>query len=274
MLRERPPQEKGGIPVLLEDLNATVYFRFGNAQHTGGREQQQDSFGYSDLSSAEEIAKRGVLAVLADGMGGLPEGTQTSEFVVNTMLSVFPGLQYDRPVPGQLEHMVAEINGRVCENFVIGGQSRAGSTLAAALIYKTRLFWVCVGDSRIYICRKGALYQLNEDHNYLAQLLGRHMRGECSLEEAKRDPQKDALTSYIGHPELPYIDFNKRGFAVQRGDVFLLCSDGVYNALNNAELIGCLRADPQHAAGDIVKAALHKRIAGQDNLTAMVIEYK
>lgn len=266
-------QEINGIPVAVGDGDSVVHLRFGNEQHIGSRDQQQDSFGYSNLQDESEIAAKGVMAVLADGMGGLSNGKQISEYVVSAMLTMFSKSQ-PANIPEQLKCMAEKINEEVCHNFSVGNQSHAGSTLAAIVLYKTKLYWICAGDSRIYVYRKGALYQLNEDHNYLNQLLTDHMRGDISLDKAKSDEQKGALTSYIGCADLPYLDFNKRGFAIQRGDIFLLCSDGVYNALNNADLIDCMQDEPQRSAHKIIKAVLSKRIKGQDNSTAMVIEYK
>jgi protein phosphatase len=169
--------------------------------------------------------------------------------------------------------MAKMINEEVSAKFSQSGQSRAGLTLAAALVYKTKLYWVCVGDSRIYIYRRGSLYQLNEDHDYQNQLLRDCMRSKITMDEAKSDPQKNALTSYIGHADMPYVDFNKRGFAIQRDDKIILCSDGVFDALNNAAIIACLDEEPQAAAEKIVKSVLGKKIKEQDNTSIMIIEY-
>ena len=271
---ELPTVSQQSIKAIINEANSKVSLKFGNAQHIGSRKEQQDSFGYSDITDAEEIAKKGVLAVLADGMGGLAHGKLISEYVVSSMLTMFANLNYEDGIPNQLENMAVMINEEVSAKFSEAGKSSAGSTLAASLVYKSKLFWVCVGDSRIYIYRRGALYQLNEDHDYLNHLLTESVRTNITLDEAKNDPQKNALTSYIGNADIPYIDFNKRGFAMQRDDKILLCSDGVYDALNNADIIACLKVEPQVAAEKIARAVLDKKANGQDNLSVMVIEYK
>ncbi len=265
--------QRNAVQIRLDD-GSVVRLRFGNAQDIGSRDQQQDSFGYSDLSDAGETAGKGVLAVLADGMGGLSGGKQTSEYIVGAMLAMFRDFDCGADIPEQLRAMAVRINEQVYAANSENGSERTGSTLAAVLVCKTRLFWVCVGDSRAYLYRKGALYQLNEDHVYINQLLSGCIEGDLSLEEAKNDRQGHALTDFIGKPELRRIDSSIRGLALQRGDKILLCSDGVYNAVNNASLVECLRDEPHKAAAGIIREVLAKKLIGQDNVTALVIEYQ
>lgn len=257
--------------VPLDDGGPPLQLRFGNAQHIGSREQQQDAFGYSNITDEQEAAQKGVLAILADGMGGLQNGAQISDYVVGAMLSMFASAPPGVEAPGWLCEAAEQINRQVCSAFSHGS---AGSTLAAAFLHGGKLFWACAGDSRVYLYRNRTLYQLNEDHCYLNDLLRSHARGRMPLAQARSSEQGHALTSYIGHPDLPRFDFNRRGFFLRRGDKLLLCSDGVYNAVNNAGLIECMRNDPHSAAENIIRAVLEKRIPGQDNATAMVIEMK
>lgn len=261
-----------GIDVAIDD-NSRFILKFGNSQHIGSRKTQEDSFGYSNISNAEEIAQRGVFAVLADGMGGLSHGKQISDYVVTAMLNMFQKLDYALPIPMQLEKIIEQINNEVSNQFSEGGKSVAGSTVVAALFFKTKLYWVSVGDSRIYLLRDGFLYQMNEDHDYLNQLLGDCIRENIDLSDVLCDPQKDSLTSYIGNEKLPLIDANQKGFSLQKGDQIILCSDGVYNGITNAEMIECLKEDPQAAAEKIIRNVVHRKISSQDNSTVMIINY-
>ena len=270
--QELKAPEQPFLTVPLDDAGNSVQLRFGNAQAIGDRQQQQDAFGYSNILDVAQVAQKGVLAILADGMGGLQNGRQVSEYTVGAMLRLFEGVRYDENLSGQLEEMAVQVNRQVCAGH--GNSGQAGSTLVAALLYKTRLHWACVGDSRLYVYRKNALYQLNEDHTYQTRLLHEHIRGARSLESARGEDQLCALVSYIGSPTLPQVDRNRRGFALQRGDRLVLCTDGVYNAVNNAELISCLHSAPQDAANAILETALAKRHPGQDNATVMIIEYR
>lgn len=268
-----PKISQHGIDMLIDDIGTKVTLKFGNAQHIGNRENQEDSFGYSNIVNSEELSQKGAFAVLADGMGGLSHGKQISEYVVSAANAMFGNFDYTMQIPNQLENMVYEINKEVSENFYQNGKSIAGSTMIAVLIYKTKLYWVSIGDSRVYIFRDGLLYQINEDHDYYNQLLVQYMHGEISLDDAKNNKEKDALTSFIGNEKLKQIDSNKRGFSLQKNDTIILCSDGVYNSLSNSELISNLLDDPQPSVEKIVKNIVKKKLPSQDNLTIMAINY-
>lgn len=256
-----------------EEGNSNVIFRFGNAQHIGKRSSQQDSFGYSNLVSEEIIKQYGILAVLADGMGGLSDGKQVSDYAVNAMLTMFTETDGSTFCPENLLVMAESLNDRVNEAFPAEGNVQAGSTLIAAHIYGDSLNWISIGDSRIYLYRNSMLYQLNEEHNYLSDLLKSHITTGLPLKEAKTDPQKSALTSYIGSPSIKRVDQSIRPLRIIPGDRIVLCSDGIYNALNNFELISNIEYEPQEAAERIVDLALDKKNPDQDNLTIMIIEY-
>jgi protein phosphatase len=99
------------------------------------------------------------------------------------------------------------------------------------------------------------------------------MAGEISMEKIKSDRQKDSLTSFVGNEKLPFIDANKKGFTIRRGDTLVLCSDGVYNGIFEADMINILtQNEPQPASETISQTVLEKNIAGQDNLTIMIIK--
>jgi protein phosphatase len=270
--KKLPKAKQPGIEVTIDGRGTRALLKFGNSQHIGDRRNQEDSFGYSSISGSE-ISEKGVLAVLADGMGGLSYGKQISEYVVSASKAMFEKLDYTMPFPEQLENIVRKINSTVCENFSSDGKSNAGSTMVAAFVYKTRLYWACVGDSRLYLLREGLLYQINEDHDYFNEMMGQVMHDDMLLEEAKNHEEKDSLTSYIGSERLPYIDLCKRGFALQKQDKLVLCSDGIYNGMSNAELVGYLKDEPQSAADRLVRNTVKNKLPSQDNMTVMVIEY-
>jgi serine/threonine protein phosphatase PrpC len=213
-----------------------------------------------------------IMAVIADGMGGLSHGKQVSEVVVKEMISRFSDIIQNEPIASQLEDIVDAINNEVCENLLEKNSISAGTTLASICIFKQFAFWLSVGDSRIYLKRHNALYQLNEDNDYYNQLLSEYIFGIGTIEAAKNDKQKDSLTSYIGNPKLPYVDYNKRALEILENDEFLLCSDGVYNALSNDELLECMKDEPQHASEKIIKKVTSKKSPGQDNSTVMLIK--
>lgn len=263
--------EQQGITLTIGGNSVTI--KCGNAQHMGARPYQEDSFGYSDLTDADRLMKSGLMAVLADGMGGLKNGRQVSEYTVNALKTMFLNFNANADPGLQLRRAVEEINKVVCSRFSVGGQSSAGSTIVAAWLIKNKLFWVSVGDSRIYLIRDGQMFPFNEDHDHFNQLLVDYMRDDITMSEINSDPQKDNLASYIGRPSLSVIDGNHVGFSLKKGDKLVLCSDGVYNCVSVREIISFTEYEPQTACEQIIKRGLSKRLPGQDNMTIMIINY-
>jgi protein phosphatase len=267
-------EKQPGVKMFV-DGDAYIMIRIGNSSHQGARDYQEDSFGYSNIIDSDVINEKGFTAVLSDGMGGLSNGKAISEYVVSSFIKMFSAIDYTAAFSEQLEDMVTKINSEVCRNFTVDSKSGAGATIVASFIYKTKLYWICVGDSRIYLLRNNSLYAINEDHDYFNQLLSDLMVDKITLDEIKADVQKDTLASYIGNDMLPSVDANKHGFSLCKGDMLILCSDGIYGGISNDEMIGILKAnEPQKASEKITQSVLNKRIAGQDNLTVMVIKFE
>ncbi len=242
----------------------------GNASHIGSRSNQQDSFGLSDVLDAAQVRTKGAAAIVADGMGGLNNGADVSAIVTHTMLQSFDRLPGDMDPAMRLLSMVEDANRQV--NLFLNGGSGSGSTVVAALIQNNMLYTISVGDSRIYLYRNGALMQINREHTYGVELDEKAARGEITMEAAKNDRQRHALTSYIGMGEIAKIDRTLAPLPLQHGDKVALMSDGVFGTLTNEELAQCLVADAAQAAGLIEQAVLNKQKPQQDNFTVIVLE--
>ncbi len=245
----------------------------GNAQHQGMREYQEDSFGFSEITEDGSCSK-GILAVLADGMGGLTNGKQVSETIVSELLSWFNIGKTTSCTGEELKEKVISVNRKICDAYCTDGTVTSGSTLVAAAINNGFLHWFCVGDSRLYIKRGGRIYTVNEDHDYLSELLCRVMDGTLSASAAFSEPQKDSLVSCIGKSELTDFDYSEKGFELCDGDCIALCSDGVYNALSEEEMCECITEDAMLACGNIKNRILSKRVPNQDNNTIIIISYR
>lgn len=252
----------------LTEMPAECGLTIGKAHGIGKRSRQQDSFGISDLKE-EVIAEKGILAILADGMGGLSDGEKASMATVISCLNYFDTHDMDEDISEYLVSMAENANREVRE--ALGGRSGAsGSTLAAALVKEKKLFWLSVGDSRIFLYRDGILEQLSKDHNYAAQLQEKVKTGEITPEEALNDPQKNALTSYIGISLLEEIDYNT--VALREDDRILLMSDGAYNSLTEEEMIESMQFPVGKSMMRIGMQIEGKRKKNQDNYTALILE--
>lgn len=237
-------------------------------QNIGARQDQQDSCTYSDPAL---YLQQGILAVVADGMGGLANGKAVSA----TLVRIFEeGFRQSNPQYGGADlllELAVRANSQI--NQMLMRQDRSGSTLVAAIVRKGYLYFLAVGDSRIYLCRGGALIQLNREHIFREELAVKAVNQAVPMNQVWSDRQAHALTSYFGIGRIPHLDRNNEGIKLKEGDRILLASDGVFSTLTAAQLEAALSGDVQDAAnriGDMIRAADKPY---QDNNTAVILEY-
>ncbi len=237
-------------------------------QNIGARQDQQDSCTYSDPALYPQL---GILAVVADGMGGLANGKAVSA----TLVRIFEeGFRQSNPQYGGADlllELAVRANAQI--NQILIRQERSGSTLVAAIVRKGYLHFLAVGDSRIYLCRGGALIQLNREHIFREELAVKAVNQAVPMNQVWSDRQAHALTSYFGIGRIPHLDRNIEGIKLKEGDRILLASDGVFSTLTATQLEAALSGDVQDAAnriGDMIRAADKPY---QDNNTAVILEY-
>ncbi len=247
----------------------------GNAQHIGARNEQQDSFGFSAFDAVEFVSHAGFLSVVADGMGGLALGKDSSATAVRTFLATYEAKEPAEKIPAVLDRGLHAANREVNRQAAAAGvEGEAGTTLVAVVIHDGKLYRVAAGDSRIYLFRQGILRQLTTDYNY-GRILDRMVeKGEISAAEADSHPSRAALTSYLGKQELD--DYDQPAdppVELMPGDKILLASDGLFGFLPEEEIIRLLAADPQPAAEALVQATIDRQSPYQDNITVAVLGY-
>jgi protein phosphatase len=243
-----------------------------NAQHQGNRQNQQDSFGFSDPNDARFVAHGGFVAMVADGMGGLSHGDQASRTAVKTFLETYAGKLETETIPQALERSLRAANHAVFEMALLAGSpGDVGTTLIAVALHESGLHWVSVGDSAIYLFRDGTLTLLTTSHVYANMLDARVSRGEITAEQALADPQRDALTSYVGAPEISEIDRNIRPFPLRLGDAIVLASDGLFKTLPEAEIVSTLKSEGDRAPDALVRKTLGCKKEHQDNVTVCMV---
>ncbi len=171
-----------------QPLNVIRQIRVGKLHGQGARNYQQDSFGVSD---PELLEGSGLLAVVADGMGGLSDGDKISTTVVETVLD---GFSYSQG-QGTLEQVLltlAQWSVREVNLFLGPDRYRSsGSTMAMGMIRDGYFSWVSIGDSRICLYRGGQLIQLNWEHDLKQKLALQAINGEIPLQEVYTDKRRD-----------------------------------------------------------------------------------
>jgi PPM family protein phosphatase len=251
----------------------TVQVNQGCCSHIGRRKNQQDAYGFSDFEDTLFIDHGGVLAVVCDGIGGLEKGDEASRLAVKTLLGCYMAKTVDEMIPEALDKAVNMANWEVNDLAKqTGNDGNVGTTLVAAVVYQDELFWRSAGDSRIYLQRGDQLTQLSRDHTYAQELAQNQEANEMSPEDIVNHPDGNALVSYLGVGENMDVDQNKRPVKLQSGDVLLMCTDGVYNALSDAEMIEALQhPNAMKGALALQHKTLDKQLINQDNLTAIVL---
>ncbi|MDY7102398.1 MAG: Stp1/IreP family PP2C-type Ser/Thr phosphatase [Actinomycetota bacterium] len=207
------------------------------------------------------------LAAVADGMGGHQGGGFASSLALET-LQRNAGRGDVPSLVAAVETANRDIHQVSLEREDLRGM---GTTLCAVGMLtssgeRARVAVLNVGDSRVYLYRGERLHQLTEDHN-LVQTLVRE--GRITQEEAATHPQRNIITRALGIEPSVEVDHAEMDVAV--GDMFLLCSDGLINEVDEDRIASVLRrlADPSEAAAELVSLA--NAHGGRDNITVVVV---
>jgi serine/threonine protein phosphatase PrpC len=231
------------------------------------RDNNEDSFAYWEGDDDAAFHRLGRLAIVADGMGGAEGGQHASRIAVETVLEEYGGAVPPDDPQQALIHAFAEANVRVQRAAMESpGLHGMGTTLTAFALVSHRLYYAHIGDSRLYQLRNGQLRQLTHDHSLVARLVE---NGVVRAEDAEKHPQKHVLTAAVGVSDSVQPDAPANPVAVQSGDVFLLCTDGLWGQMNDAEMIRVLTSKaPAGACRALVELA--KQRGGPDNITLQI----
>ena len=140
-----------------------------------------------------------------------------------------------------------------------------GTTLEACLIYNNKAYIGHVGDSRIYRIRNGVIRKLTKDHSYVQQLVEDK---KITREEAKTHPKKNMLTKALGCT--PYVEPDLRARNFEKGDIFIMCSDGLTNMTDDNMICELIIQDITTAADKLIELA--NESGGYDNITVIIIK--
>ena len=227
------------------------------------RQENQDDY------RAGELPGGAVWALVCDGMGGARGGREASQGACNVIESVFQE-QYAQCGAGQEEAFLRKAlisANRFVFNKAAHEESLAGmgTTAVCGLVRAGQAFLCHAGDSRAYLYRDGVLTQLTHDHSYVQELVD---CGTITVEEAEHHPQKNIITKALG------VDYRLEPECtvarVQPGDVLLLCSDGLTNAIPRAELEQLMAKGSFYDLPDrLIDTANEK--GGADNITALLL---
>lgn len=207
------------------------------------------------------------VAIVADGMGAHAAGEIASQMAVDVSLAI---LRQTAGVPARdrLDTALQAAHGSILEK--AGSSTRhqgMGTTVVATLIEGSTLTHAHVGDSRLYRFRRGQLEALTRDHSLQQEFVD---QGHYSAEEAREKVARNILTRALGLESSLRVDIGST--PLQSGDRYLLCSDGLYEMVNDAEIASWLA---RGLKGDDCCAALVELAnarGGRDNITVVLID--
>ncbi len=273
-------------------MSGQLRLRVCGMTHPGRvRSENQDRFVAADLEARgaildggeEEVrpGPRGVLLVVADGMGGEAAGGLASEIAVDRILDrMVEGAQDGEAtlsIQGDPRHFAARLKRAVEEaNLFIHRHAEEnpafrgmGTTVTAAGVLEDELFLAQVGDSRAYLVREGETVQLTRDQSLLQHLLD---SGQITEEEAERSERRNVILQALGPSPTVSVDLTVQ--RLRRGDALVLCSDGL-SGLVRREEIGRLVAEDRNleeVCTDLV--ALANGRGGPDNVTVLLARFE
>ncbi len=228
----------------------------------GGRNRNEDRMGYC-------YTRESGLFVLADGMGGHPDGEVAAQLALQTVSAYFQ--KAARPTIGAVPEFLSS-SLMAAHHQILRYASEKGmldsprTTLVAAVLERGLVHWVHCGDSRLYLVRDGQLVTRTRDHSFSEQQAHLHLRPE--------QINRNILFTCLGSPQRPIYDVSG-GVPLQQGDKVLLCSDGLWGALGDQEIVNHLSAySVAQAVPELAERALRKSGSTSDNVTVLALEWE
>ena len=231
------------------------------------RNNNEDRYSYWEPASDEEFGRKGRLAIVADGMGGYEGGQEASRIAVEAVAESYAsGVNRDP--------QLLLIDGLRAAHRLIHDYAAAhdelhgmGTTCTAIALLGNNLYYAHIGDSRLYLVRGPNISRLTHDHSYVGRLIE---NGVISAEEAETHPQRHILTAALGSGVDISPDCPASPIALEKGDVLILCTDGLWSLINESELRDVVRAeDLEGACRELI--ALAKERGGPDNITVQLL---
>src|SRR5919198_6687513 len=258
---------------------------FGKTDLGRTRDHNEDRFLVADLTRkasslqpevrSHDIGPRGTLLVVADGMGGAAAGELASEMATDTIYShlVRTWNQEDEVTPQRFAYRLKEAV--EVANASIHAHAKAhpevkgmGTTTTAAGVLNDHLYLTQVGDSRAYLIRGGEAHQLTKDQSLMQRLVE---AGELTEEEAAQSERRNIILQALGPDPRVKVDLTHQ--EVRKGDVLVLCSDGLSGPVKNDEIARVVSGTPDVRTACERLIAIANERGGPDNITVVVARF-
>lgn len=231
------------------------------------REANEDALGMRAPDDPELLSLRGMLFVVADGMGGVAGGATASHIAVDVVLGEYFERAPEGSINAALLHAFEAANQAVhTAAFDDPGHHGMGTTATALALNRRSATIAHVGDSRAYLIRDGLIVQITEDHSLVQSLV---KGGSITKREAREHELANVITRCIG-PQRE-VDIDVIGpIEAWVDDRFVLCSDGLHSLLTNNEIAEMAGASTPQLACEAMVDKVNER-GGHDNITVQII---
>ncbi len=259
------------------------------------RRENQDSFLVSDLTTVEngglvlepdlgtgepavgefDLGEKGALCLVADGMGGAAAGGVAANVAVTAIhdqLQRFwltDRINTPQQFASRLKEAVEASNTRIHETSLADERFRGmGTTATAVGVFDAFLYVAQVGDSRAYLVRRGNARQITRDQSYIQHLVD---AGTMTEEEAEKSDHRNMILQALGTS--PFVDVDLTYQELRRGDVVIVCSDGLSKVISRPDIAELAGLHPEPAALCQGLVDLANQRGGPDNITVVVASF-
>lgn len=229
----------------------------------GTRTYQEDAAEFCET-------EQGLFAAVCDGVGSRADGGASSRLCVSRFIEAFQQ-GFSGSYPAFIVETAERIDREIYETF----GERCGTTAVTVYLSGNALYWLSVGDSRLYIFRNGRLKQITTDHDY-AYVIGLRLKKnliDAAAYQAEQ-PKGSRLASYFGMNGIDIVDVSMQPLLLEQNDLLLLTTDGLYKKIGDEQIADILRLHPRpDAAADCLIQAVRQSEGATDNTTVAVIGY-
>lgn len=245
------------------DMKVIIRTDLGNI-----RTNNEDAGLFFRIADAGITQEKGCILMVADGMGGHAAGE-----VASKMATEIISKEYYKNANGNIEKTLSKVFMLANKNILAAANADSskkgmGTTCTALIVAGKQVYYAHVGDSRAYVIKNNNISRITTDHTYVQELI---KAGTITAAEAEKHPQRNILTNAMGTKPEIRVDTGKCDFSFDENDRLMICSDGLYDYLEDAEIAGIVNNKPvQDAAEQLIGEA--KRRGGHDNITVVLAE--
>ena len=242
----------------------------------------EDRYAVASFHVSKEDARPSVFAVVCDGIGGHRAGEVAAELAVNYISQGVATSNARKPLK-IMENAIEDASQAIAAHSAGKAEEEGmGATCACAWVIENKLFTAYVGDSRIYLMRGNHIRRLTKDHTWVQEAVD---KGILTIYQARDHPNVHVIRRHLGSFQPPKVDFRmylegdetddeamrNQSFALEAGDVILLCSDGLTDLVWDDEILKTVRSKVNFNSAAQALVELANQRGGHDNISVVLM---